>query len=187
MRFRVIVAMSLLFGLVAAASSPSLQDEAQRHVRAKRFVEARELYRELAAEHPQDPDNTVWVGRLSGWLHDYETAEAAFDRVLAADPENVDALVGKAYVLAWQERSAEAAPLLERADALAPGRVDVQLARVRQAVMAGDLRAADRHLARVLALDPTNLDALEIRTTLEERRAHEGFLARVRRFFGGRS
>jgi tetratricopeptide (TPR) repeat protein len=187
MQSRVIIGMTLLFGIVAAASSPSLQADAQRHVRAKQFVEARELYRTLAAQHPQDPDNTVWVGRLSGWLHDYETAEAAFDEVLAQDPTNVDALVGKAYVLAWQQRSDEAAALLARANELAPERVDVQLARVRQAVMTGDLRAADRHLDRVLELDPTNLEALELRTTVEERRAREGFFARLKRLFSSHS
>lgn len=187
MRSRVIVGAMMLSGLVAAAASPSLHDEAQRHVRAKRFVEARELYRQLAERHPQDPDNTVWVARLSGWLHDYETAEAAFDQVLAGDPTNVDAIVGKAYVLAWQERGEEAGALLARANELAPERVDVQLARVRQAVMAGDLRAADRHLDRVLELDPTNLEAVELRTTLEERRAREGFFTRLMRLLSGRS
>jgi Flp pilus assembly protein TadD len=187
MRVRVIIGTTVLFGLVAAASSPSLHDEAERHVRAKRFVEARELYRRLAEQHPQDPDNGVWVARLSGWLHDYETAEATFDQVLAGDPGNVDALVGKAYVLAWQERSDEAAALLARASELAPERVDVHLARVRQAVMAGDLGSADRHLTRVFELDPTNLEAVELRTTLHERRASEGFLARLKRFFSGRS
>ena len=187
MRSRVIIGATMLVGVVAAGSSPSLLDDAQRHVHAKRFVEARELYRQLAEQHPQDPDNSIWVARLSGWLHDYETAEATFDQVLAEHPTNVDALVGKAYVLAWQERSVEADALLERASELAPERVDVHLARVRQAVMAGDLREAERRLARVLEIDPTNLEALELRTTLRERRAREGFLARLKRLFTGRS
>jgi hypothetical protein len=53
--------------------------------------------------------------------------------------------------------------------------------------MAGDLGSADRHLTRVFELDPTNLEAVELRTTLHERRASEGFLARLKRFFSGRS
>jgi predicted Zn-dependent protease len=177
----------LLGTSVCAAGAADLEHQAADAVVAHHLVEARDLYRRLAAQHPEQVGHQIWVGRLSSWLNDYGTADAAFDQVLAADRDNVEALVGKAYVAMWQDHLAEADRLLARALAAAPDDPQVHLALARKGHFQGDDRAAARHVARVLALDPGCTDAQELARRLSPAPEPPGFLARLKRLFTGRS
>jgi predicted Zn-dependent protease len=178
----------VLLGMsVGALRAADLEHRAADALAAHHLVEARELYRRLAAQHPDDVHHQIWVGRVSSWLNDYGAAEAAFDQVLTADAGNVEALVGKAYVAMWQDRFAEADGLLARALAAAADDPQVHLALARNEHFQGNDRAAARHLARALALDPSSTDAQELARRLSPAPEPPGFLARLRRLFTGRS
>jgi tetratricopeptide (TPR) repeat protein len=186
-RLKQALVVVLLGSSVCAVGAADVERRAADAVAAHHLVEARDLYRRLAAQHPEQLDHQIWVGRLSSWLNDYGTADAAFDQVLAADRDNVEALVGKAYVAMWQDRFAEADGLLARALAAAPDDPQVHLALARNAHFQGDDREAARHVERVLALDPGCTDARELARRLSPAPEPPGFLARLKRLFTGRS
>jgi len=180
--------LAALLGLaVGAQGAGDLERRAAEAVAAHRLVEARGLYRTLAAQEPAALRHQVWVGRLSSWLGDYPGASAAFDRVLARDADNVEALVGKAYVAMWQDRFAEADALLGRAAAISPDDAEVQLALARNYHFQGRDRDAARHVEHVLALDPGRSEAQELQRRLALAPARPGFLARLKRILTGRS
>lgn len=184
-RIRTVVAGALLLAIAGATGAPPTGHGAERASRARRFSEVRARYRTVADRIPA-ASSTVWAARAPGWLHDDATLERTFDAALAVDPTDVDALLGKAYVLAWQGRSSEAGVVVGRASLLAPDRVDVHFAGAWRAVLAGAPDDAHPHLARVLALDPTNAAAHELRRALPKRAParRDSFLARVRRLLG---
>jgi predicted Zn-dependent protease len=177
----------LLASSVGAMGAPDLECRARDAVAAHHLVEARNLYRRLAAEHPETVEHQIWVGRLSSWLNDYTTANAAFDRVLAADPDNAEALLGEAYVAMWQGQFALADDLLVRAARAVPDDARVQLALARNYHFQHKEREAARHVARALALDPGSIDAQELQRRLAPPPARPGFLAWLKRLFTGRS
>ena len=76
---------------------------------------------------PQDHETRFLYARVLTWDESWEQSIAEYDALLAASPDNVDYLFGKAQVLVWSDRSAEASPLLERARELAPDYEDVRL------------------------------------------------------------
>jgi tetratricopeptide (TPR) repeat protein len=180
--------VAMLLGLsVCAMGTPDLERRARDAVAAHNLVEARNLYRRLAEQHPETVAHQIWVGRLSSWLNDYATANAAFDRVLADDPDNAEALLGKAYVAMWQDQFGLADGLLARAARAAPDDAQVQLALARNYHFQGMERDAAQHVERALALDPGSVDALELQRRLAPAPARPGFLARLKRLFTGRS
>jgi len=186
-RAKEVLVVVLLGMSVCALGAADLEHRAADAVAAHHLVEARDLYRRLAAQHPEDAGYQVWVGRLSSWLNDYGAADAAFDQVLATDAGNVEALVGKAYVAMWQDQFPEADQLLVRALAVAPEDPQVHLALARNGHFQGNDRDAARHVARVLALDPGSTDAQELARRLSPAPEPPGFLARLKRLFTGRS
>ena len=172
---------------VSDLGTPDLERRAKDAVAAHHLVEARSLYRRIAEQHPDALGHEIWVGRLSSWLNDYAAANAAFDRVLAADPANVEALVGKAYVAMWQDQFGPADDLLARAVHAAPDDAQVQLALARHYHFQGKDREAAEHVERALSLDPGSVDALDLQRRLAPAPERPGFLARLKRLLTGRS
>ncbi len=109
-------------------AQPSLED-ATRAVAEERFEDARAIFRQLQRDQPTSLVFAVWIGRLSGWLEDYETAEVAYDLALRLDDHNVEALLGKDQVLLWQRNFSPARELITDAARLAPGAADVLMMR----------------------------------------------------------
>jgi YaiO family outer membrane protein len=135
-------------------------------VKAGHFSLARELYRKLAAEYPNDLDYVLADARVTGWMGDYDASTQSFDRILASHPDNVEALVGKAEVLLWQGRFSEAARLLRRAKQSAPNDPEVSLALARLYFYQDDNTEARQYLKQVLRQDPHNTDALALQSLL---------------------
>jgi tetratricopeptide (TPR) repeat protein len=182
-----VVIGGFLWALVAGARAGDLERQAADAVAAHRLVEARRLYRALAEQHPERLDHQLWVARLSSWLNDYPTATATFDQVLAADPDNTEALVGKAYVAMWRERFGKAERLLARAESISPDSAVVHLARARNYHFQGQDRLAAAHVEQVLRLDPGSAEALELQRRLTPPVARRGFFATLKWIFTGRS
>ena len=187
MRVPLLIAAALCLVARGAPAAGELARQAAEAVAGHQLVEARTLYRTLAERDPTNVDYQIWVARLSSWLNDYVTANATFDRVLAADATNVEALVGKAYIAMWQEQFGEADDLLSRAERAAPENLEVQLGLARSCHFQGRDREAADHVGRVLGLDPGNPDAQELQRRLAPEPKRLGFFAKLKRILTGRS
>src|SRR5262249_31046584 len=119
-----------------------LEGRAKQAVAGQRFAEARALYGQLSAQYPENFDYLIWIGRISGWIEDYDAASEAFDRVLERQPRNTDALIAKANILMYERRYRSAEELLNRAEAIVPESVDLRLALARNMLYQGRLREA---------------------------------------------
>jgi len=78
---------------------------------------------ELKARVDADPgrlETRFDYARALSWAERWDEALREYDRLLAVVPEDPDYLLGKAQVLAWSRRPAEALPFLEQARRLAP-------------------------------------------------------------------
>lgn len=105
---------------------------------------------------PTPPLTLALARHRSGDLH---AAQALYQQVLAADPNQVDALHLAGFLLHQQGQSAQGRGLIERAIALAPGVAlyHANLGLVLQAL--GLMDAARQHFLRAADLDPQSPDA----------------------------
>jgi tetratricopeptide (TPR) repeat protein len=180
---RRLIALACALALVAGCTQGDLETLAQRAVAGRRFEEARGLYRRLAERDPDNDEYLVWIGRLSGWLEDFDTADVTYNVVLQRDSENVEALVGKAYVATWQERFHDAQRLLRAAKRVAPRDPEVLLALARCYRDEGRLSAASRTVERLVVHDPDNAEGRELRRTVSRVRPPESLLGRITRMW----
>ncbi|PYS28411.1 MAG: hypothetical protein DMG11_12750 [Acidobacteria bacterium] len=149
------------------APSQDLEGRAKQAVAAQRFAEARVLYRQLAAEDPLNSDHLIWVGRISGWMGDYDTGSAALDTVLEREPRNTDALIAKAYLFLHQRRYSSAQALLDRAQAIVPESVDLRMALARNMFYQGRVKEAREQVEKVLAAEPSNSEAGQLNAQID--------------------
>ncbi len=131
------VVKGLMLGLILAVflAGPllgaDLQTDAREAVENERYEEARDLYLQLSEQNSWTVDYLLWVATLSDWLKDSVTATQFYDRALALEPLNVEALVGKAYALMRQQEFQTALEPLSMARLVAPNNTDVLLALAR--------------------------------------------------------
>ena len=177
MKSRLLILLICVTGLNLAQD---LQSEAQTAVLEKRYSDALTLYRNLQAASPASLDYILWIARLSAWTGDYTGAVDFYSKALMLDPQNIDAMVGEANTLMWRHSYREAFVLLTKARELAPSNSDVELAWSRYYHWQGDETNAKQHLAKSLAFDRKNKEALQLKEslfpdhTIELRIAYEG-------------
>jgi len=163
---RLLILLVSAAGLHLAEAPPDLQSRARTAVSEKRFSDALPLYRSLLEAHPADMDYILWIARLSAWTGDRIGAEEYYSQALAIDPNNVDAMVGKANVLLWWHSYRAALVLLTAARELQPSDPDVELAWSRYYHWQGNDRDAKLELDKCLATDAGNPEALELEASL---------------------
>ncbi len=139
-----------------------LETEAREAVENARYEEARDLYIELSQQDSWNIDYLLWVATLSDWLQDSVTATQFYDRALAFEPLNVEALVGKAYALMRQQEFRTALEPLSMARLVAPNNTDVLLALARAYYYQGEAQTAREYIDQVLGLDPENQEAEQL-------------------------
>lgn len=100
----------LVLGLAGVPLVPASADDARLE----------SLQAQLAAD-PGRLDARFAYAQALSWAERWDEALAEYDRLLAVVPDDPDYLLGKAQVLAWSGRPAEALPLLEQAGRRAPG------------------------------------------------------------------
>lgn len=161
-----IAAIQLTTVLLCAREVPSEEAAAQQAASAHDYPAARNLYSKLTKEHPDKAEYWIWVGRLSGYLGDYPSALSAYDHALRIAPNDVDAITGKAYVLLYEHQYVAAGSLLSRASTLAPDSPEVNIAIAREKFYEGSTAEATKYTQLILAKDPTNKEALELRARL---------------------
>jgi len=139
-----------------------LETDAREAVENERYEEGRDLYIRLSEQSSWNVDYLLWVATLSDWLRDSVTATQFYDRALALEPLNVEALVGKAYALMRQQEFQTALEPLSMARLVAPNNTDVLLALARAHYYQGDAQAAREYVDQVLNLDPESQDAEQL-------------------------
>jgi tetratricopeptide (TPR) repeat protein len=131
-----------------------------------------------------DPKSAfAFLGRgvlLAGRKRAYDRAIEDFDKVLALQPDNVDALIARGDASSNLGRAGRALVDLNRAVALAPDRPAAYLARGLAEARQGNNAAARRDYEHILRLDPDNVDALLSVAALESLAGqHEAAIAHL--------
>jgi YaiO family outer membrane protein len=161
--------LAVLHVLAAAPASyiaPDDESLAQQATTAHDYARACVLYRKLATDNPRNAEYQVWIGRLSGYLGQFAAALEAYDAALAIAPDDLDALIGKAYILLWEQKYSNAKLILSRAEEMAPESSDVSVASGRLYLDLHQPSRASIYLDRALQLDPANTEALALKTAL---------------------
>ncbi|HKY20520.1 MAG TPA: carboxypeptidase regulatory-like domain-containing protein [Vicinamibacterales bacterium] len=159
------------FGALAGVDSKSLA--AQLASAAALFDEGRHdqalaEYREVKNKAPALTLVSLQIGNILMAKQSYAEAEAAFQEILKADPEEPNGLFAMGAVSEAQGRSAEAEGWYQKASA-ADGvwtRPLMKLALLASA--AGDRPASSRYLTRIIDLDSTSADAKQAAVMLKQ-------------------
>jgi tetratricopeptide (TPR) repeat protein len=183
MRRRLTALVALVAVALGGCTQGDLETLGQRAVAGRRFEEARGIYRRLVEKDPENDEYLVWIGRLSGWLQDFDTADVTYNVVLRRNPANVEALIGKAYVATWQERFRDALVLLRAAKRVAPHEPQVQLALARCYRDQGRLEAAARVARRVVEAQPNDAEAAELLRTVSTTPPPPGLVGQLKRMW----
>jgi tetratricopeptide (TPR) repeat protein len=118
---------------------------------------ALEQYKLITDKDPKDLDSQIMVGRLNRVLENSVDAEAAFKKVLAADPDNEDAVTGLASVYTDRGDVKGATQLLEKLTAKKPSaKAYVTLANNYESMR--DFALAAEAYKKALELDPTHTE-----------------------------
>ncbi len=160
-----LIVLALSCGVIIQAADVT-ETAAQQAVAAKHFGEAREMYQQLLRKEPDNLGYQNWVARLSAWLKEYDRALVAYDVTLARQPENFEAILGKAYVRMWQRQFDDAEVLLHQAAQHADQQLAWHIAKFSLYSMQGKLKLARQHLDQVRRLDPQNAELPELEKQL---------------------
>ncbi len=148
-----------LLTLARRASAADRHDDAiAAYERAERLVPDREA--EIAAEAAYQ---YAWAGRLG-------RAERAFDRALAARPDDYDLRLGRLLVVNWMGDHLEAARGYRALAVERPGRPAPRVGLASALRWQGRADRARRAVDRALDLDPEDRDARALRADLDRAR-----------------
>lgn len=106
--------------VLARIYTQQIGDTQANHVDEGMARRAIEQYKIITDKDPKDLDSLVMLGRLNWVLHNSVDAEAAFKKVIEADPENEDAITGLASVYSERGDAKSASALLEKLTAKSP-------------------------------------------------------------------
>ena len=84
--------------ILARIYTRMIGDTQQGRIDEKMLRSAIEQYEKIAAKDPKDTETWLMLGRLYKYANNSTAAEKAYNAVLAADPNNEDALAGLAFV-----------------------------------------------------------------------------------------
>ncbi len=122
--------------------------------RLERTVPARAEFEEAVRIAPADPDAHRWLGEIASGEGRFEEALDHFDRALAAAPDYVRALLGRAQTLERMGRRPEAEESYRSALNADPWSPDVHLNYGVWLAIAGRREEAERHFETGLRLSP---------------------------------
>ena len=167
----VIVALALTLS-VSVAQAPDPRAEAEKLAASGAYEEALKRFQALAAANPDDIPVRLWIGRLHLRMGQPRRAAAVFESIVATDEKNVEALSGLGVALVDAGDWNEAANVLDRAEAIAPDRLDVLVAQGRRHAAAGRATLALAYYGKALASDPGNAEVRALSDALQASRAH---------------
>ncbi len=132
-------------------------DPQTRGLNEEMLKRATEQYVKITELDPADADSWMMLGRLHKIAQNSVDSKQAYEKALALDPENVDALSGLALVLADVGDTARAAEILKKVAEKSPNlRTLTALAQAYEQMR--DFGMASETLRKALELQPENLD-----------------------------
>ncbi|MEO6213854.1 MAG: tetratricopeptide repeat protein [Vicinamibacterales bacterium] len=166
------MAVLVLVILVSVPQGQDLRAEAERLAKSGARQEALERFQALAAENPADIAARLWIARLHLEMDHPERAAAVYESIVAAEAQNVEALVGLGLALTRTGRLTDASDALARAESINKDRVDLLSAQGALHTIGGRSTLALAYYGRALAIDPTNQAARTAIDILRAARAH---------------
>jgi tetratricopeptide (TPR) repeat protein len=142
-----------------------ISDPQSQRVDTTMLRRATEEYQKVVDLDPKDIGSWVFLGRLQRAAQNMDAAAKSFDKALALEPDNEDALVGRAAVFSDKGDTEAAAALFERAAQKNPSAESWQRLAAAYEQMKEYKLAADT-IRKGLALDPEN--APELRKALAQ-------------------
>lgn len=169
--------MSLIAALflslsVATGQAPDPRVEAERLAASGAYEEALKRFQAIAAANPDDVAARLWIGRLHLRMGHARRAAGVFESLVATDSRNVDALTGLGTALVKTGDWKGAADALNRAESIAPDRIDVLAAQGKLHGASGRVTLALAYYGRALAAEPGNDEIRAAADTLRASRAH---------------
>ena len=142
-----------------------ISDPQSQRVDQTMLRRATEEYQKVVELDPKDVGSWVFLGRLQRASQNLDGAARSFDRALAVEPDNEDALVGRASVYADKGDTEAAAAMFERAAQKNPSAESWQrLAAAYEQLK--EYKLAAETIKKGLALNPEN--AAELRKALAQ-------------------
>lgn len=143
----------------AAPGNPAARFNVARAMLAKGDTTSAEAeVKTLGTQFPESAAVHALYGQVLLARSDGPGASREFDRALALDPADVDALIGRMVIDLSQKRPQDARARVERAIAKAPNNGAVLVAASRFERTDGNHAAAEKYLRKAIEVDPTNLD-----------------------------
>jgi len=148
-----------------------ISDPRGNRVDANMLRRATEEYQKVVELDPKDLGSWLYLGRLQRVARDLDAAGRSYDKALAIEPDNEDALVGRASVYADKGDTEAAAALFEKAAQKNPSAESWQrLASAYEQLK--DYKLAVETIRKALALSPEN--APELRKALAQDLLNDG-------------
>ncbi len=142
-----------------------ISDPQSQRVDATMLRRATEEYQKVVELDPKDVGSWVFLGRLQRAAQNIDGAARSFDKALSVEPDNEDALVGRASVFADKGDTEAAAAMFERAAQKNPSAESWQrLAAAYEQLK--EFKLAAETIKKGLALNPEN--AAELRKALAQ-------------------
>lgn len=169
---------------VLIAQTSSQQDalaKARAAIEARRFRSAQVTLEDIVADAPENDEARFLLARVLSWQDAFDASLNQYEILLRRAPGNADYLLGKAQVLHWAGKSADALEVAERARRLAPDYVGVWRLELQILVALGgdpNIERAKRLRAEAVARFPNeNFDQATGVTPTPEARQNEIELA----------
>ena len=140
--------------------------QAESYWKAKRYDDANNIFRQLVAQHPDNPDYKVRWGRLL--LERFNKADAAglFNEALEIKKDHAGALLGLALVAA-EDYENQAVKLAHKALEADPKLLEAQELLARLALEDTNEELAIQEADKAIAMSPNALDAMAIRAAID--------------------
>lgn len=172
--------LPLLLPLVLAGCSAEYYAKKGREaLDAHQLAEAERLYREALDREPTQPEALSGLGWTYQIAGQKEAAMGAFDRCMAARPEDVSCMRGKASVLLAMGNPGAAGELLSKAHTLAPEDAGVESSVALLDMAQGDLDSAAKRYNALVQRFP-NMAEYRLgyaETLLRQKKAEESLAA----------
>jgi YaiO family outer membrane protein len=146
--------------------------EAQAKAFATKYAEARVLLTAIVADYPNYTDAITLIGRTYAWEKDYVSARKELEKVLAVDPDNEDALNAIIDVGLWSENPDEAIRYADIGLGYFPNSEDFLLKKAKAFIMKEEPEKAALELNRLLTINPTHEEALQLLAMLKKAALH---------------
>lgn len=166
------VVAALVLSLSMAAGQADARQEAERLATSGAYEEALKRFQAIVAANPADVEARLWIGRLHAAMGQPRRAAAVFESIVATEPDHIEALAGLGRALVQAGEFDRASGVLDRAETLAADRTDILAAQGHRHAATGHATLALAYYDRVLAADPSNVEAQAAADALKASRAH---------------